>query len=314
VTFKQYAEQWRAAQMHRPSTAEQVRIHFTRHVYPRIGSRSLVSIRPSEIQALVKTLSGELAPATVAVTHGWVSGVFKAAVNDRLIPSSPCIATKLPPIERPKVVPIEAETVAAMAAAIDPRYRAVIVLGAGSGVRISEALGLTVDRVDFLRRRVTIDRQLVRAPGERATFGPVNDRKNRPRTIPLGSGVLDELAAHLATYAPDPDGLVFTTVFRAKVSHAKWSEVWRAAASQCGIPLGDGYHLLRHFYASTLIAAGCSVKEVQERLGHASASMTLDTYSHLWPSSEERTREVTDRALAAVFSAACSPDVRQEPL
>jgi integrase len=87
--------------------------------------------------------------------------------------------------------------------------------------------------------------------------------------------------------------------------------VWRAAAGGCGIPLGDGQNLLRHFYASTLDAAGCSVKEVQERLGHASASMTLDTYSYLWRSSEEHTRDVTDRALAAAFSAACSPDVRQ---
>jgi integrase len=123
--------------------------------------------------------------------------------------------------------------------------------------------------------------------------------------------VLAELAAHLAAYGPGPDGLVYATVLRAQVSHAKWSEVWRAAAGGCGIPLGDGYHLLRHVYASTLDAAGCSVKEVQERLGHASASTTLDTYSYLWPSSEERTREVANRARAAASSAACSPDVRQ---
>jgi integrase len=88
--------------------------------------------------------------------------------------------------------------------------------------------------------------------------------------------------------------------------------VWRAAADGCGIGLGDGFHMLRHFYASTLIAGGCSVKEVQERLGHASASMTLDVYSHLWPSDEDRTRNVTDAALASLADPSCSHFVRAD--
>lgn len=55
-------------------------------------------------------------------------------------------------------------------------------------------------------------------------------------------------------------------------------------------------HELRHHYASVLIDGGGSVKVVQERLGHASATETLDTYPHLWPSSDERTRTVVERA------------------
>jgi integrase len=312
TTFKRYAEDWRKRQVHRESTAAQLRTHFTRHVYPKIGHRPLVAIRPSEIQGLVKSLSTDLAPATVAVVHSWVSGVFKAAVADRMIAASPCSSTKLPEIERPKVVPIPKETVGALADAIDARYRALIVLGAGTGMRIAEALGLTVDRIDFLRREIRVDRQLVRAKGPVPAFGPVKDRKNRPRTIPVGTIVLDELARHLATYGPGPEGLVFTTVHRGKVAHGTWSGIWQPAASQCGIATGDGFHLLRHFYVSTLIAAGRSVKEVQERLGHASASMTLDVYAHLWPSDEDQTRAVTDRVLGEVFDPARSRILRAE--
>jgi integrase len=55
---------------------------------------------------------------------------------------------------------------------------------------------------------------------------------------------------------------------------------------------------LRHFYASALIRAGLSVKEVQKRLGHESAKTTLDTYAHLWPSDEDRTRSAVEAALA----------------
>jgi len=49
-------------------------------------------------------------------------------------------------------------------------------------------------------------------------------------------------------------------------------------------------HDLRHFYASGLINAGCDVVTVQRALGHANASVTLTTYSHLWPNADDRTR------------------------
>ena len=60
---------------------------------------------------------------------------------------------------------------------------------------------------------------------------------------------------------------------------------------------GTGMHALRRYYASLLIRYGESVKTVQARLGHASAAETLDTYSHLWPDSDDRTREAIDSVL-----------------
>lgn len=57
------------------------------------------------------------------------------------------------------------------------------------------------------------------------------------------------------------------------------------------------FHSLRHYYTSLLIRHGESVKTVQARLGHASAAETLDTYSHLWPDSDDRTREALDVVL-----------------
>lgn len=62
---------------------------------------------------------------------------------------------------------------------------------------------------------------------------------------------------------------------------------------------GPGMHALRHYYASLLIRYGESVKTVQTRLGHASAVETLDTHSHLWPDSDDRTRDAIDSVLGA---------------
>ena len=68
--------------------------------------------------------------------------------------------------------------------------------------------------------------------------------------------------------------------------------------ARAGLPKGTRFHD-RHYYASLLIRHGESVKTVQARLGHASATETLDTYSHLWPDSDDRTREAVDSVLGA---------------
>ncbi len=99
-----------------------------------------------------------------------------------------------------------------------------------------------------------------------------------------------------------PDGLIFTNERGDPVRRNRFGEIWRAAVSQAGLD-GLRFHDLRHFYASLLIRHGESVKVVQARLGHASASETLDTYSHLWPDNEERTRAAVDTILGAAHDA-----------
>ena len=68
-----------------------------------------------------------------------------------------------------------------------------------------------------------------------------------------------------------------------------------------GVPIATGFHELRHYYASLLIRHGESVKVVQARLGHASAAETLDSYSHLWPDSDDCTRTAIDSVLSADY-------------
>jgi integrase len=75
--------------------------------------------------------------------------------------------------------------------------------------------------------------------------------------------------------------------------------VWRPAVKGAGLS-GVTRHSLRHFYASLLIRHGESVKTVQARLGQPSAAETLDTYSHLWPDSDDRTRAAVDSVLGRI--------------
>jgi hypothetical protein len=75
------------------------------------------------------------------------------------------------------------------------------------------------------------------------------------------------------------------------------SVVRQPAITRAGLPASVTFRALRHFYASLLIRHGESVTTVQARLGHASAAETLDTYSHLWPDCDDRTRAAVDSAL-----------------
>ena len=96
--------------------------------------------------------------------------------------------------------------------------------------------------------------------------------------------------------------LVFTTPRGESIRRSRFGEVWRRALEVADVPLGTTFHSLRHYYASLLIRHGESVKVVQERLGHASAAETLDTYSHLWPDSQDRTRQAIDDVLGRPLS------------
>jgi len=298
VTFRVWAEEWRARQQHRPSTATTVEGHLRNHVYPVIGERPLLSIKPSQIEALVMGLTKKLAASTVETVYRYVAAVFAAAVRDRLISSTPCDRIKLPKVTSAKVVPLEVSEVLAIVEALDDRYRALVMLAASTGMRQGECFGLTVDRVDFLRKRITVDRQRNTVYNSPEVFGPLKTPASE-RTIPLADVTVLELSEHLRKYGAGPEGLIFTTEGGLPMQRNRFGDLWRGMRERSDdVPDRAKFHDLRHFYASALIRHGESVKVVQARLGHASASETLDTYSHLWPDSEDQTRSAIEAALS----------------
>jgi integrase len=329
VTVRQYLEQWRTQQaQHRPRTADTTARRFRTMVYPLLGDRPIAQVKPSTIRTWQAQLVERYATATIASVRGTVAGAFNDAVLDRLIPSNPFDNVKAPDIIRDRVVPRTVEQIRAGERALPDRfdrYRAVIPFSAGTGLRFGELFGLTVDRVNFLRSEVTVDRQLVARRGAVPIFGPPKTDASE-RTIPIARSTRDRLAAHLARYPARPGtgwwrtgdagrdeplehpGLIFVTGRGTPVVQDLWLPPWKHARAAMGLGAGDGLHQLRHFYASLLIAEGLNVKEVQERLGHASAQETLDTYAHLFPGSDDRTRAAIERTLGTHESGAAPKD------
>ena len=288
ITLKAYASTWEAAQVGRERTLGNINNALRLHILPVLGDRPMASIRPSDVQGLVKHLSGRLKPGTVRNINAILVRLFNAAVDDRVVAVSPCRKVTLPRPEDIEVVPLTVEEVTAVIEAMPDRYRAAAVLLAGSGLRIGELLGLKVGDIRFLERSIRVERQR----SQRGQIGPTKSPKST-RTVPLGDVVLEVLAAHIATFKTRE--WLFVDEHGEPLHYQVWKVVLRAASSEAKVDLTS--HAFRHFFASALIAGGASVKQVQTVLGHSSAMVTLHTYAHLWPGDNDRTRAVIDSTL-----------------
>jgi integrase len=293
-TVAAFAERWQAGQPWRPSTRQRMTHVIATQIAPRFGTMPLRAVQPSDVQAWVGEMTRqELAPSTVESYYRVLAAIMRAARLNRLIHESPTDGAKLPnrDSDRSALVPLTTEQVHAIAEAVPHRYRALVITSAGLGLRQGEACGLTVDRVDFLRRTVRIDRQLLTPPAGPVMFGPTKTKSSN-RVLTLPETVADELAAHLARYGPGVDNLCFVSRTGAALRRTTWADAFRTATRSLGLEASS--HDLRHHCASLLISAGCSVTAVQHFLGHKNASETLDTYSHLWPTDDGRIRAAID--------------------
>lgn len=313
VSVRDYSERWRQMQHHRPGTTALYERVLRLHVYPAIGDKPLSAVRHSDVRAFLTGMSTTLAPNTTRQVHAITRTIFRSAVHDRLLAESPFVNVRLPRVQRERVEPVTVEQVQSIVAEAPDRMRALVVLAAATGLRQGELLGLTVDRVDFLRREVRVDRQLVYVSGAAPYIGETKTSES-VRVVPVPAFALDALAAHLAAYPVEECGLLSRLtpgppvrtmarlIFQADKGgpmlrttlHGRWQRTLRRAGHDAGMH----FHHLRHHYASVLLDGGESVKVVQERMGHASAEETLRTYAHLMPASEQRTRSVVESAWA----------------
>ena len=314
VTFKTYADTWVAQQTFDESTREAVEGRLKVHVLPILGGHPIGQIRPSAIQAWLRTID-HLAPTYQRTIFANVNSILGAAVDDEQLGRNPAQAgsVRAPRLDVRRITPWTSERVLAVRDALPDRYGILATLGAGLGVRQGEAFGLSPDDVDFLRGVVTIRRQ-VKIVRSKQVFALPKGRK--VREVPLPASVRDPLAAYLAATpaqqvtlpweTSEGDAvtvpLVVSTRERSAVNRNYFNgHIWKPALAVADVPDArqNGMHALRHFYASTLLHDGVSINAVADFLGHADPGFTLRVYGHLMPGSEDRARSAVDGALAA---------------
>ncbi len=292
VTIEEYSKEWVARRTWAPSTVDKVGVDLRLHIIPALGGRPLASLRRAHIEEWAKGLP--LAPQSVAGVFQTLATMLASAVDDERIARNPATGARLPKITTAPLVPMTVDEVRSLAAGCIDRLRAAIVVDAGTGLRQGELFGLTVDRIDFLRRTLRVDRQLWSPRGGPPHFAPPKTR-NSYRTIALSPLVADTLSAHLAAFGPGPDGHVFTIEAGRPVSRTRGSVAMRDARTAAGLgPVT--WHDLRHHHASVLLSEGVSPALVAERLGHTMVTL-MGTYAHVIRSDEDRVRAIVDKAL-----------------
>jgi len=288
-TFDSWWREWSGRQIWENTT--HTAMDLTRRSVT-FGDVPLKDIRPSHLEGWVKAMASRgLAPTTVASRMNGVRAAFKAAIRDRLIVIDPSVGIALPRQRRREAamrIPTP-EQVGAILEASDPYRRPLVYLSAFAGLRLGEVTAVKADDVDFLRRRLHVARQVQRQRG-----GGLEERAPKygsERDVYLPDSIVQMLAQHLEAFGTPRDRWLVMAgntsgPLPPTTANAWWTSTTRAAGVQ-----GIRHHDLRHFFASGLIAAGCDVVTVQRALGHSSATVTLNTYSHLWPTAEDRTRD-----------------------
>jgi integrase len=334
MTLGEYAELWLAMQTYGESTREQTAHRVRRHIVPSLGPTPLAALRTSQVQSWVRAKQQELGPRTVRLLVSLLSSILNAAVDDERIAKNPCRSSsiRLPKLDDRKIVPWTEQQVRDVRQALPDRYRIMLTITTGLGLRQGEVFGLAVEDVDFLRGVVRVQRQ-VSIVGSRLVFSLPKGRK--VREVPLPSSVADLLSAHLQAFPARsvtlpwevPTGnpveaRLFLSSREAGALNRNYvnRSIWKPALLAAGIPATreQGMHSGRHFYASVQLEAGTSIRALAEYLGHADPGFTLRTYTHLMPQSQDKAKRAVNDVFERLGNGAddplCGPDVAPEAL
>lgn len=305
VTLNSYLTHWLESATRsrvRPRTFNSYESLLERHVRPKLGNRRLSLLTPLEIQELYSgMLESGLSARTVRYTHAVLSSALKQAVKWRMLAHNPATYVDLPRIKKTEMKafsPEEAERF--LEAAAKDRWTTLWEVAITTGMRPGEYLALKWADVDLKAGNVKVRRALARRKDGGWEFDEPKTPQSR-RTIPLPPSVVASLAAHKREQAEErlaqgPEyknqDLVFATstgtpLDQINLSRRHFKPILKAAGLSSEFRMYD----LRHSCATLLLAAGENPKVVSERLGHASITLTLDTYSHVLPSMQQQAAE-----------------------
>ena len=255
-TVADYAWAWLAERPNlRPRTRELYEGLLRLHVLPSVGRVELRKLSPVMVRRWYSGLlkAGQPGPSTVAKSYRLLHSILATAAADELIVKNPCVIAGAGIERAPERQVITVEQIWTLADAVEPRYRALVLMAAFTGLRRGELFGLTRSRLDLLHRTVKVTEQRQQLRDGTLIVGPPKTDAGR-RTVALPGPLIPEIVTHLDMYSlASPDALVFTGEKGGPLRDAVWQSKWAKARTAVGLPHVH-FHDLRHV-ANTLTAA-----------------------------------------------------------
>ena len=300
TTLGEYLESW-LMDYCRPNLSQRTLELYSyicqKHILPTLGSVPLTGLRPQQLQRLYAEKVGVgLSNRTVQLIHVTLHKALKNAVKAGLLVKNITESVDIPKIQRREMhVMSETDLHLFLEYAKDSPYYALFYTSLFTGMRRAELLALRWSDIDLVLCQLSVTRSMQYIHGEdkknRISFREPKTAKSR-RLIALSPSSVLTLREHKAKqtelsqslgYAPPSDNdLVFSHYDGSPLLPNSVTHAWIKLVRRCGLH-GIRLHDARHTHASLLLKQGVHPKIVQERLGHGSIQITLDTYSHVAP-------------------------------
>lgn len=308
VSIAQWLDTWLEEYVkptNKPLSYSTYKSRINTHIKSYLGNIKLTEINATQIQSFYNHLHRNegLAPKTIKNVHGILHKALQQAVKLRYIGFNPCDACTLPRIEKKEITPLSEEEIGMFLGAIEngEPLKDLFTVALFTGMREGEICGLPWKNVDFKNGTITVKQQLCKEKIKGGKFYIATTKNSKGRTLTVAPFVMDilrnvrkEQMKHHMLIGLDWQNefdLVFTDELGRHIVPQTAYKRFKRVAERIGRP-DARFHDLRHTYAVTSIQEGDDVKTVQENLGHATASFTLDVYGHV---SEKMKQESANR-------------------
>ena len=298
-TLAMYLPNW-LEMVHRPivepRTYEQYLSIINLHLIPSLGNIKLRKLTIQELRAFyAEKMKEGKAPRTVSQYHSVVRKALDDAVNDGLLSRNVASLVRPPAARRyePQVLTIE-QAKKLLEVARGHRLEALIIVAVTTGAREGELLGLHWNDVDFEQKLMYVRRSIGRVKGRGLIENEPKTKTSR-RKVMLSDVAINALKEHkvlqdckrleLGEKWIDKN-IVFSGFIGGYLLHQTMLPLFRRLLKDAGLPIMR-FHDLRHSAATILLSKRVHPKIVQEMLGHSTITMTMDTYSHLFPSMQQ---------------------------
>lgn len=311
ITVDEYLNKWlelAAKPRLRERTLDDYEEKLNRYVRPVIGAQKVSDVRSLDVQGVYSLMAGRsLSPRTIRYTHAILASAIKQAVRWNMLLRNPCAAVELPRLERKEMQALSpAEVTRFLNAAAEDEHTALFAFAVATGMRPEEYLALKWTDVDLEARTATVTRTLVWRKGGGWYYGEPKTTRSR-RTILFPEPLAKVLRTHRAKqaeiklkagHAYQSDNLLFAT-FEGTPLHIRnlTTRHFKPILKRANLSPSFRLYDLRHTCATLLLAANEHPKVVSERLGHASVTLTLDTYCHVLPSMQQAASDTLERIL-----------------
>ena len=304
ITVSQWMEEWITdfcTNRVKPTTIASYSAVIKNHINPAIGAMEIQAVRGTHIQRIYNTMTNNgLTGKTVKNAGAVLHKAFSVALKQGLLAANPCDAAELPKVVQKPIKPLTDEEIPRFLAAIDVHpFRNGYGLCLFAGLREGECLGLSWDNVDFENRRITVCQQLQKSKTESGLYYISASTKNgKTRVIAPPDIAFDYLREERRRQSENrlragkawsnPENLCFTNETGRYILPEIFRRHFKMLVADIGRP-DARVHDLRHTAATVAIASGADIKSVQDLMGHATASFTLNVYAH----TSERMKEDT---------------------